>query len=170
MAIPTPPVRRVSARVLLVDEADRILLFFNSDSVVPGADCYFTVGGEVEPGESLPDAAARELFEETGLRIEAEALDQEVAWREGAMRTSAGAHVVAEEHYFYLRVNRFEPDLSGLDEGERGDIMHGDWLSLDDLETAEAIVFPIGLAGLLKRLYAGERPETPIELPWADLT
>jgi 8-oxo-dGTP pyrophosphatase MutT (NUDIX family) len=160
--------RRLSARVLLVDEDDRVLLFFNHDSVVPGADSYYTVGGRVEAGESLAEAAARELFEETGLRVPPEALGPVVCRREGRLRTSDGTLMHAEEHYFFLRTNRFEPDLSGLEEGERREIVHGAWLSLADLDATDAIIFPVGLVGLLKRLFTEGPPETAIELPWAD--
>jgi 8-oxo-dGTP pyrophosphatase MutT (NUDIX family) len=174
MANPAALSRRLSARVLLVDEDDRVLLLFNRNSVVPGADSYYTVGGRVEAGESLAEAAARELFEETGLRVAPEALGTVVCRREGPMRLTAGADtgvlVHAEEHYFLLRTNRFEPDFSGLEEGERREILHGAWLSLADLDATDATVFPIGLSGLLKCLFTEEPPATPIELPWVDLT
>jgi 8-oxo-dGTP pyrophosphatase MutT (NUDIX family) len=174
MANPAALSRRLSARVLLVDEDDRVLLLFNRNSVVPGADSYYTVGGRVEAGESLAEAAARELFEETGLRVAPEALGTVVCRREGPMRLTAGADtgvlVHAEEHYFFLRTNRFEPDFSGLEEGERREILHGAWLSVADLDATDATVFPIGLSGLLKRLFTEEPPATPIELPWVDLT
>ncbi|MEV3937872.1 NUDIX domain-containing protein [Glycomyces sp. NPDC049804] len=167
MANPPVQARRVSARVLLVDEDDQVLLFFNSS--VQGGDYYFTVGGRAEEGESLAEAAAREVFEETGLRTAPESLGPVVCRREGP-----GAHGevrwYGEEHYYFLRVDHFEPDFSGLEEGERAEIARHAWLSLADLEATDAVVFPIGLAGLLKRLLDGERPEPPIRLPWVDLT
>ncbi|MFG3338442.1 NUDIX hydrolase [Glycomyces sp. NPDC048151] len=170
MANPSPPVRRVSARVILVDEDDRVLLFFNRDSPVSGAGYYFTVGGGVDEGESLAEAAARELFEETGLRVAPEALGPVVCRREGPWTTNAGLRLHAEESYFFLRTARFDPDLDGLDAGERNEILRAEWLSPADLDATDATVFPVGLAGLLKRLLAGERPEDPIDLPWIDLT
>ncbi|MDA1362348.1 NUDIX domain-containing protein [Glycomyces luteolus] len=168
MAIPADPVRR-SARVLLVDGDGRVLLFFNHGSAARGRDYYFTVGGGVEDGESLAGAAAREVFEETGLRVAPEALGPVVCRREGRWRSNSGIRYWAEEHYFLLRVDRFEPDFRGMEEGERDEVARHAWLSPADLDAVDAIVFPIGLAGLLEQLLGGGRPGVPIELPWVDL-
>ena len=56
------PYARRSARVILADSADRLLLFESEGF-------WFTPGGGVEPGETIEQAATRELWEETGLRI-----------------------------------------------------------------------------------------------------
>ncbi len=55
-----------SARVLLLDEADRLLLFSCRDESA-GITRWYAVGGGVRPGESHEQAALRELREETGL-------------------------------------------------------------------------------------------------------
>ena len=64
-----PPVRP-AARVLVLDPEGRVLLFgarLVDLATPPGPVLYwYTPGGEVEPGEALRHAAARELVEEIG--------------------------------------------------------------------------------------------------------
>ena len=61
---------RPTARLILLDPADRVLLFSAED---PRSRVWFTPGGGVHRGESLEAAAVRELAEETGhVRTEAE--------------------------------------------------------------------------------------------------
>ncbi len=56
-----------SARALLVDPQDRVLLMklaFNAHQTV-----WLTPGGSLHPGESFEDALRREIREETGLTL-----------------------------------------------------------------------------------------------------
>lgn len=60
---------RVAVRVLLLDSQSRVLLFEGRD-LSDHSDTdrwWFTVGGGVEPGETLRTAALREVEEETGI-------------------------------------------------------------------------------------------------------
>jgi 8-oxo-dGTP diphosphatase len=58
---------RVSARVVVVDPDDRVLLIRHH---AEGREFYVLPGGRVEPGETAAEAAAREVLEETGLRVD----------------------------------------------------------------------------------------------------
>ena len=55
------------AVIMLVADGDRALLGCNRNFPLPGM--YSTLAGFVEPGESLEDAVAREVREETGIEV-----------------------------------------------------------------------------------------------------
>ncbi len=65
---------RPSARVVLLDDADRLLMLrIHDSSATRGpnpitADFWLLVGGGVQPGDTYEQAAYREVFEETGIR------------------------------------------------------------------------------------------------------
>ena len=74
-----PPWRRQTARVLPVNPEGRVLLLHGWDPHHPEAPFWFTIGGGAEQGESLRDAATRELREETGIVIDSAALGEPIA-------------------------------------------------------------------------------------------
>jgi 8-oxo-dGTP pyrophosphatase MutT (NUDIX family) len=73
------PWRRSTARVLPVDADGRVLLLHGWDPHYPERPFWFTIGGAAEFGESLRDAAARELYEETRIRVDPEQLGEPIA-------------------------------------------------------------------------------------------
>ncbi|WP_162181617.1 NUDIX domain-containing protein, partial [Glycomyces tenuis] len=111
---------------------------------------------------------AREVLEETGLRVTPEELGPLVAHTEGAWTTHDGVRFYSDDNFFFLRTSHFEVSLDGLEAGEEKEISRYEWLSMEDLRSTDAYVFPIGLAGVLKRLISGEDVTGPIELPWVD--
>ena len=60
---------RTSARVVMLDEDDRVLLLRGHDPKIPNTYFWFTVGGGLERGEHLRAAAVREIEEETGFVV-----------------------------------------------------------------------------------------------------
>jgi 8-oxo-dGTP pyrophosphatase MutT (NUDIX family) len=158
------PVReRLTARVLLLDRSDRILLMkgrLPSDRSAPGA--WFTLGGGVEPGETLLQAAAREIIEETGLT---DARLGPVVWRgERILRDHEQRPVRFLEHYVLARSAGGELSRAGWQRLERELVDDMRWWTREDLAACPEPVFPRGLAARLIDLIAGRIPATPLIL------
>lgn len=154
---------RPTARVVLLDSADRVLLMKGR---LPGASAdegaWFTVGGGVEAGESYLEAAAREIREETGI------LDftlGPVVWvREGVLRLPQPT--LMTEQYVVARCQGVEPDRAGWNAIERELIDDIRWWTHQELITTPDRVFPPGLAQLLPDVLAGAYPAEPRAIPW----
>ncbi len=159
--------RRESARVLLIDELDRLLLLkFHVDPDAPeSGHGWCTPGGGVEDGETLAEAAARELREETGLSVEPEALRSAVAETSGYADVG-WAEGIFRDVFFRLRVTGHQVDVSGQEANERKYHAGYRWWSVTDLAATGETVYPLGLAGLAAELVAGRVPTDPVQLPW----
>lgn len=160
-----PEYRRRSARILLVDGKDRVLLLkARPDPAFKDKEwSWLTPGGGVAEGESLAQAAVREAREEVGLEITVGDLVGPVAYGAGPVAWVSG---IFRDDYFLVRVDGHEVDTSAMEEFEAGNHLGERWWTAEELEsTAEAVV-PFGLAGLLTDLTAGRVPAEPVELPW----
>jgi 8-oxo-dGTP pyrophosphatase MutT (NUDIX family) len=153
--------RRRAARVLLLDERDRLLLFRGVDPATPGATWWFTPGGGLEPGEELHDAATRELAEETGLHdVE---VGPVVAY--GTVSFSFRGQRFEQDQWFLLaRTTRTDVDSSGAGTEEHALLLEARWWTSAELRCTSETVYPLGLAGFLERLLAEGPPVTPVRL------
>ncbi|MFQ6326756.1 NUDIX hydrolase [Nocardia sp. CWNU-33] len=154
------PVLRTSVRLLLLDEADRLLMFSSIDDS-DGHTFWFPAGGGREEGETLAQTAAREAHEETGLTELA--LGPEV-WRRRAIGSWGGTTYDCQEHYFLARVGSFDIDTAGFTEDERTSITGHRWWTQDELNATGDRLVPGNLRSLLAALLVSGPPEAPIIL------
>lgn len=144
-------VRRRAGRVLVVDAGGRLLLLHGYDPARPGEPYWLTVGGGAAPGESLAQAAARELGEEAGIAATAADLGEPV-FHEEVEFSFDGTRFVQEQDFFLLRVGSPEVSLGGLEAEEAAVIDGYRWWTAAELEATAQSYYPRDLPGLLGRL------------------
>ncbi|MEV0144958.1 MULTISPECIES: NUDIX domain-containing protein [unclassified Nonomuraea] len=168
------PLRRFTARVLPIDDQDRVLLLYGFDPARPGERFWFTVGGALEGGETLQQAAARELYEEVGIR--AEVGEFTGPYGAGTVEFSFAEYAVTQDQTFFaVRIGKgrggegqggegqggegqAEVSFENMEEIEKATTVGHRWWSAEELEATDEIVHPEDLARVLRRVTAGGAP------------
>jgi 8-oxo-dGTP pyrophosphatase MutT (NUDIX family) len=148
------PQPRTAARMFLVDPAERVLLINDRVDLHLPDSHWIAPGGGVEPGETLREAAMREVYEETGLVVvlppEAEPVfvEREQFW-------FAGQHLDQTNHYFLARVPAGLPVAPAAPTAFESVVALGTrWWSLPDLAAADVVRAPVTMVEVIRRALA----------------
>jgi len=151
------PIRRRTARVLPVDPEGRVLLLHGWDPHHPERPFWFTIGGAAEDGESLPQAAARELYEETRISVDPAQLGEPIAAQ--TIEFSWGGHpIIQDQVFFAVLVTSPDVSLEGLDQWEQATTDTYGWLAAGELRGDERPAHP-GIPDLMRAAAARVRRE-----------
>ena len=133
MPEPGTVVRRTTARVLPVRPDGKVLLLHGWDPLKPESPYWFTIGGGVEEGETIAEAASRELREEVGIVVPADALGAPMATSMIEFEWG-GCRVIQQQTFFAVAVDDIDVTFANQEELERQTISAHGWWYGDDLE------------------------------------
>jgi len=137
---------RRAARVVLMDMRGRVLLF---RYVIADLDPFWILpGGECDPQEDFPQAAARELREETGIAAHPRPL--------GIVRQAEydylGEPVRTIEHFFVHRTAQARIDTAGHTELERRVMLEHRWFETIEMTNWAETIYPLDLRQMVERI------------------
>jgi len=151
---------REAVRVILIDPAERVLLIGGRDPDDQRI-VWIMPGGGIEEGESVKDAGARELFEETGIALKASALLGPVWKRQH--RFSWDGQLFDYREWFVVARLTAPAVVKPFASEEARHLIGMRWVTVAELSDWPDLLAPRRLSELLPPILAGELPSEPIE-------
>ena len=156
--------RRATARVLVIDSDDRVLMFCDSDPGT-GATWWITPGGGIDEGETELEAAVRELAEETG-HVAAEADLIGPLARRHVVHGYSDRIVDQDDVFYAVRTPPFEVSTAGHTAEELVTMAEHRWWTVEQLAGTDDTIWPAELCALVAAV--GHPDEWPVALPDAE--
>ncbi|MEU8071056.1 MULTISPECIES: NUDIX domain-containing protein [unclassified Micromonospora] len=161
-----PLFERSAVRLVVLDAADRLLLFHTRDPDHPDLGVWWELpGGGLDPGETYRETAVRELREETGIAIGPDEVGAPTWRRRASFRHRQRRHL-QDEVVVTVRLPGPGPDV---DEALRLDYEVEDyfgfrWWPLAEVLAERPRCYPGRLPELLPAFLAGAEIDEPFEL------
>lgn len=165
------PIRN-SVNLILLNEANELLLMQAHDPKTTDVDgsyygpFWFPVGGKIEEGENLEEAAYRELLEETGLTKDQVELGP-IVWHGEFDLVLSGILQRLHQRFMVVKTKTSEVSHSNFTPEEKEVIVKSAWFSLDAIKNCSEVIFPVVLPDYLPAILDGNYPNEPIEIDLA---
>ncbi|GAB3437054.1 NUDIX hydrolase [Flindersiella endophytica] len=146
---PLTPLRRFTARALPVNSEGRVLLLNGFDPHRPDEPFWFTVGGAAEDGETLQEAAMRELHEEAGILVQVEEFSESLGT--STVEFSFGPYAITQDQTFFaVRVGDAEVSFDHMEPIEKDTTLGYRWWNADELEASD-VTYPPELPDVIRK-------------------
>jgi 8-oxo-dGTP pyrophosphatase MutT (NUDIX family) len=114
---------------------------------------WFTIGGGVDEGESVLEAARREILEETG--IQPAEVGPVLWYGEAAIRGFDGEMMHMQEHYVRARCEAAPLSREGWTDAERDFVLDMRWWTLEEIAASAEVIYPLDLVQRLTAALVG---------------
>ena len=162
----TYDIERTSVRVVVLDDADSVLLLLTCDPVNPQVGLWWELpGGGVDQGESPEQTAVREVREETGFELAVGSI-RRANWRRSATFVRGHDRTLQHEFVVLARVSGTGPVPvgTGRTPEEIAAILDHRWWPIDELAVTAERCYPGRLAAYIVDFIAGTEIDEPFEV------
>lgn len=151
-------IRRNTARVLPVDGDGRVLLQLGHELHRRSDRFWLTIGGGAARGETLAQAGAREMREESGIEVDPAALGEPIGATVVRYSLFRLLPVTQHQTYYAVAVDDAEVSPRHQDPIERLSIERHEWLTPEELEGRPERITDPELPRLMRAAVAAVRP------------
>lgn len=162
------PIRN-AVRIILLNNEDKLLLMCVEDFDIATPDdvrhkrFWCTIGGGIEAGESIEQAAFREIYEETSLTKETIKLGP-IVWESEIDLKLKGTLTRLKEYFIVAKTQKSDVSLHLPTHDEKAVVKKLVWFSLNEIKNSSEVIFPILLTTYLPDILAGKYPQSLIDI------
>lgn len=160
---------RKSVKILLFNAKNQLLLIGVDDPETTSlggvyhGPFWVPVGGKIEEGESILDAAYRELFEETGLQRSDVELGPTV-WCGTFDILLAGVPTKIDQVFLVAHTIKEDVHADHIKGREKGVVTALRWFSEEEIKDDAYLIYPVLLKRYISDIFAHKYPKDPLEI------
>ena len=140
---------RDTVRIILINSENKVLLTLVDDPLLENPDgskhppFWLTPGGGIDSGETIEDAAFRELYEETGIIKDKVELGP-IVWRDASIFIRAKRKNSLNQRFIIARTDHMGGSFDNITESEKGYLKKLKWFSYSEISKIDDIIRPHG--------------------------